>query len=74
MAIGFGAMVCSWVNDSGFWVVANSEASPKRKRQDLDGGSDGEQLGGIGGVFGILETGAVDLTVVPRSTSWTLRH
>ena len=21
MAIGFGAMICSWMNDSGFWVV-----------------------------------------------------
>ena len=21
-AIGFGAMFCSWMNDSGFWVVA----------------------------------------------------
>jgi GntP family gluconate:H+ symporter len=20
-AIGFGAMICSWMNDSGFWVV-----------------------------------------------------
>ena len=22
MAIGFGAMICSWMNDSGFWVVS----------------------------------------------------
>jgi len=22
MAIGFGSMICSWMNDSGFWVVA----------------------------------------------------
>ena len=21
LAIGFGAMICSWMNDSGFWVV-----------------------------------------------------
>jgi GntP family gluconate:H+ symporter len=22
LAIGFGAMFCSWMNDSGFWVVS----------------------------------------------------
>ena len=21
LAIGFGSMICSWMNDSGFWVV-----------------------------------------------------
>ena len=21
LAIGFGAMICSWINDSGFWIV-----------------------------------------------------
>lgn len=31
MAIGFGAMICSWMNDSGFWVVGKLSGFTERE-------------------------------------------
>jgi GntP family gluconate:H+ symporter len=31
LAIGFGAMVCSWMNDSGFWVVGRLSGFTERE-------------------------------------------
>ena len=30
-AIGFGAMFCSWMNDSGFWVVSRLSGMTERE-------------------------------------------
>jgi gluconate:H+ symporter, GntP family len=31
LAIGFGAMFCSWMNDSGFWVVGRLSGFTERE-------------------------------------------